>query len=110
MLIAVLAVTSHHGPRKIRQRQRVDDGTRITLDQCLRHFLTTNFGSGIATSRKYRDSLLSVVSIGGQHVDGFVLQQPQSDAADAFTPESSGGGASHLADATPNAPLSTPPR
>src|ERR1700738_4394893 len=100
MLIAALPVTSHHGPRKIRQRQRVDDGTRITLGLFPRHYLTTNFGSGIATGRKYRDPLLSVVSVGGQHVDGFVLQQPQSDAADAFTPESSEGGGSHLNYAT----------
>src|SRR3982074_362927 len=110
MLIAVLAVTSHHRPRKIRQRQRVNDGTRITLDQSLRHFLTTNFGSRIATGRKYRDPLLSVVSVGGQHVDGFVLQQPQSAAADAFTPESSERGASHRNDATLFGPLDHPLR
>src|SRR5713226_3287261 len=110
MLIAALAVTSYHWPRKIGQRLRVDDGARIALDQGFRYLFTRDFGSGLASIGKYRDPLLGVVSIGGQHVDGLVFQQPLSHAPDAFAPESSKGGAGHLNHAPLFRPLHHPLR
>src|ERR1700682_5786916 len=110
MLIAALPIATHHWPGEIRQRQRVDDGARIALDQRLRYFLTTNFGSGDATSRKDRNPLLGIVSVSRQHVDGFAFQQTLREAPHAFAPESGKGGAGHLNHASLFSPLNHPLR
>jgi hypothetical protein len=48
----------------------------IAFDQSFRNFLAADFRGGIASGGEHWNALLGVVSIGGQHVDGVVFDQP----------------------------------
>ncbi len=77
----------------------MNDGVWITLDQRIGHIFAADFSRRVASGREDGDSLLGIVSVGGEYVDCIVFEQPVGGAAHSFAPESSERGAGHLDDA-----------
>ncbi len=67
-------IAADHGPGEVRQRLRVDDGSRVAFDEGLSYFVAGDFRCGIAGCRQHRDTFFSVVRIRSQHVNGVVLE------------------------------------